>query len=160
MNTGNNLPQKSLHLKVLCMFFMTIHNQVLENRRMLDCAFKKTKKICYTISHYLPSQKVMVSNVKNQWKTRECDIHSMLLEGLRYFIKCLSWSCRFLECSTLWTHYRWRVTKGLEKFTKITCNYLNQLNDLNIMTYFFWMASCLDLKDKEIYQISVLFYLI
>lgn len=39
MNTGNNLPQKSLHLKVLCMFFMTIHNQVLENRRMLGCAF-------------------------------------------------------------------------------------------------------------------------
>lgn len=51
----------------------------------------------------LQSQIMMWSTVKkNQRKTRVSYIHSVTSEELHYFIKCLSWSCRFLECSTLW----------------------------------------------------------
>lgn len=62
------------------------------------------------------------------------------IKPLRYFNRCLSWSCRFFECSTLedrGTEPSLLLRNALEH--KQCCGH----------TYFFWMASCLSHRQTE-----------
>lgn len=48
-----------------------------------------------------------------------------------HFSRCFSWSCRFLECSTL--EHRSKVKNSMQQLWMSAF----------VETYFFWMASCL-----------------